>query len=495
MKKYLIEALMARLTLLMTPYPFNHGRAKLEEIIDYILEAFLKAQEQGASYVDARLQSYDYEMIVFDNGSLKEHSYSTRVGIGFRVIYQGAVAYGSTTDLSKESIMEAVNRTLKAAKALSLSVKEKVSLAEYKTVVAKARSHYIVDPFSVEKEKIEIAEQANKTAMEFKNIASAITRLGLQRDRRIILTSDGNHVDVEVVLTGLSHVSVARGEKGLEYVSDYDSRVAGFEFIKSVDWEEMASEVSRLAIVASNADVPKGGEYTVVLDPKMVGLLLHEAFGHASEGDLVDAGASILEGRLGQKVASDIVTIFDDGKVEGGYYVPYDDEGVEKKTVRIVENGILKSYLTDRVSAKRLGIEPTGNGRVMSYSDPVIVRQTNYYMQPRDYTFEELIEDIDYGIYATAKGTKGGQVDPGMGTFTFSAGVSWLIENGKLSKPLRGVNLSGQILEILSRVDAVGRDFEVETSVFGGCGKAGQMVRVGTGGPHVRVRGMIVGGR
>lgn len=467
----------------------------MDDIIDYVLEGFLKAQEQGASYVDARIQSYDYELIVYDNGALKEHSYNTRVGIGFRVIYQGAVAYGSTTSLSKDSILQAIDRTLKMAKALSLNVEEKVSLADYKTVVAKARSHYALDPFTVGREKIEIVEQVNKAGMRFSNIVSAVTRLGLQRDRRIVLTSDGNHVDVEVVLTGLSHTSVARGEKGLESVSDYDSRVSGFEFIRSTDWEEMAREVSRLAIVASNAGVPKGGEYTVVLDPRMVGLLLHEAFGHASEGDLVVAGSSILEGRLGEKVASDIVTIYDDGKVDGGYYVPYDDEGVEKTTVKIVENGVLKSYITDRASAKRLNHPPTGNGRVMSYSDPIIVRQTNYYMEPKDYGFEELIEDIDHGIYATAKGSKGGQVDPGMGTFTFSAGVSWLIENGKLSKPLRGVNLSGQILDILSRVDAIGRDFEVETSVFGGCGKSGQMVRVGTGGPHVRVRGMIVGGR
>lgn len=467
----------------------------MDEIVDYILEAFFKAQERGASYVDARLQSYDYELIVYDNGSLKEHSYNTRVGIGFRVIYQGAVAYSSTTDFSKEAIMEAVDKALKAAKALSLNVKEKVSLAEYKTLVARAASRYVIDPFSVEEEKLEIAEQANRTAMEQKGIVSAITRLGVQRDKRTVLTSDGIHVDVEVVMTGLSHASVARSEKGMEYVSDYDSRVAGFEYLRSVDWEEMTREVSRLAILASNAEVPKGGEYTVVLEPRMVGLLLHEAFGHASEGDLVDAGSSILQGRIGEKVASDIVTIYDDGRVEGGYYVPYDDEGVEKVKVKVVDKGILSSYLTDRASAQRLNQEPTGNGRVMSFSDPVIVRQTNYYMEPRDYQLEELLEDIDYGIYATAKGSKGGQVDPGMGTFTFSAGVSWLVENGKISKPLRGVNLSGQILEVLSRIDAVGRDFEVETSVFGGCGKAGQMVRVGTGGPHVRVRGMIIGGR
>ncbi|MCE4601169.1 MAG: TldD/PmbA family protein [Desulfurococcales archaeon] len=467
----------------------------MDEVIDYILEAFKKAETLGAEFVDARLQSYDYELIVYDNGLLKEHTYTARKGLGFRVIYKGAVAYGSTARLSRESIIETVEETVRAARSLSNNVEEKVRLADYKAVQAKARSSYIVDPFTVDLEKLEIAETANKVAMEVKGVVSAVTRLGVQRDRRIVLSSEGTHVDVETVMTGISQASIAKGEKGLEYASDYESRVAGFEFIRSMDWEEMARETSTLAVVASNADVPKGGEYEAVLEPRVVGLLLHEALGHASEGDLVASGSSVLEGRLGSRIGSEKVTIYDDGLVPGGYYVPYDDEGVEKEKVMVVENGVLKGLLADRVNAYKLGLKPTGNGRVMYYSNPVIVRQTNYYMEPGDYSFEELIEDIDYGIYTTAKGAKGGQVDPGMGTFTFSVGVSWLIEKGKLSKPLRGVSLTGQILEVLSRIDAVGRDFEVETSVFGGCGKGGQLVRVGTGGPHVRVKGIVVGGR
>ncbi len=467
----------------------------MENVKDLVSKALDEALKLGAEFADARIQSYEYELITYDNGSLREHSYNRRAGVGFRVIYQGAVAYSSTTDLSREALLEAVRRAFSSAKALSEYPGEKVKLAEYPAVKAVARSHYVVDPFQVGEEKLEIAKTVNQEALQVKGVVSAITRMGFQRDKRIIVNSEGLEVTVEVVLSGLSQASVARSDKGLEYASDYDSRTAGFEYIRETDWVEMAREVSRLAVTASKAEVPKGGSYDVILEPRMVGLLLHEAFGHASEGDLVTTGASILEGLKGRRVASELVTIIDDGLVSGGYYVPYDDEGVEKKKVYVVDKGVLNNYLTDRASAAKLGQQPTGNGRVMSFQNPVIVRQTNYYMEPGDYRIEELLEDVDYGIYATSKGAKGGQVDPGMGTFTFSAGVSWLVEKGKITKPLRGVNLSGQILDVLSKIDAVGRDFEVETSVFGGCGKSGQLVRVGTGGPHVRVRGLSVGGR
>jgi len=462
-------------------------------IVDIIEKALAAAVERGAEFVDARLQFYEYQYIVADNGAIRENIYTVRDGVGVRVLYKGSLGYASTTSLTKQAIEEAVERALRTARALG---EGKVRLAPYKALQAKAASRYTVNPFEVDdKEKIELVLSTNKAAFQTGSIVSAVTALGAQRDRRIVINTEGSMVETEVVMTGLSHTSVARSNGNLESVGDYESRTAGFEFIRSRDWEEMALDVSRLASMAASARVPPSGSFTLVLDPRMVGLLLHEALGHASEGDIVASGASVIGGRLGEKIAPEYVTIVDDGLVEGGYYVPYDDEGVEKRKTVIVDRGVLSSYLTDRASAAELGIEPSGNGRVMGYSNPVIVRQTNYYMEPGDYSVEELIGEVDEGFYVTAKGSKGGEVDPGMGTFTFSAGVSWRIEKGMLVEPVRGVSLSGNILDVLSNIVALGRDFEVETSVFGGCGKAGQMVRVGTGGPHVLVRNIAIGGR
>jgi len=161
----------------------------------------------------------------------------------------------------------------------------------------------------------------------------------------------------------------------------------------------------------------------------------------------------------------------------------------------VVEDGVLKGFLHDILSASKSGMKPTGNGRAQDFENIPIVRQTNYFMLPGDYDFIELLEDIDYGIYVSGKGATGGQVDVGMGTFTFSVGPSKIIRGGRLAETVRGVVISGLILDTLKTIDAVGKDLAIRTNVFGGCGKMGQTVRVGFGGPHVRVKKMTVGGR
>jgi TldD protein len=233
----------------------------------------------------------------------------------------------------------------------------------------------------------------------------------------------------------------------------------------------------------------------VVADPFVVGLILHEALGHASEGDIVATGGSVLAGKRGEMIASELVTIVDEGVVEGGYYLPFDDEGVEKGRTMIVDRGRLTGYLTDRQAAHKMEAETTGNGRAEDFESMPLVRQSNYYMLEGDMTMEELIEDMDYGLLIQGKGTRGGQVDPGQGTFTFGVGPSKIIEKGKLGELVRGVVISGSILETLKTVDGVGDKTEIRTSVFGGCGKGGQQVTVGMGGPHVRIGKMTIGGR
>jgi len=294
---------------------------------------------------------------------------------------------------------------------------------------------------------------------------------------------------------GLAHESIAKTNGVMERVPYSESMCAGFEFIRAKDWNSFAADLSELAIEAANSKTPPPGTYPVVVDPEVVGLLLHEAFGHASEGDLVFTGESVLCNKLGNQLASELVTIIDEGTVEGGYFYPFDDEGIKKERTIIVENGVLQSYIHDRNSALQFDAEPTGNGRAQDFENIPIVRQTNYYMQPRDHRFEELIEDIDFGIYVRGKGMTGGQVEVGMGTFTFGVGPSKVIRNGKLAETVRGVVISGSILETLKTVDAVGKDLEIRTSVFGACGKGGQRATVGDGGPHIRVRKMTVGGR
>jgi len=296
------------------------------------------------------------------------------------------------------------------------------------------------------------------------------------------------------MMSGLSQFSVASYNGTMEFVSDSKSKCSGFEFILSTDWCSFTKEISELALRAARAKTPSAGTYRVVVDSDLIGLILHEAFGHASEGDLVITRESVLEGKLGQDIASPLVTIIDDGEIENGYFLPYDDEGTEKTKQIIVKNGVLKGFLQSRETAYKMKTIPPGNARAQNFGSKPIVRQSNFFMDRGDHSFEELVEDVDDGLYICGKGSRGGEVNVGLGTFTFRCGPSYVIKNGEIKEMIRGVSISGLVLETLKSINAVGKDFSIHTSIFGGCGKDGQIVRCGYGGPHVRIGKVSVGG-
>jgi len=461
----------------------------IEDELHHVLE---RAEKSGAAYADARYQEHYYESILVENRVLKSYSSRKFSGAGVRVFVEGAVGYASTCEITREGMLKALDNAISAAKALGGI--EKTAL-KFEASVADVSSRFKVDPIDVSpEEKVSIALDANRSAFIDDRVRSAATRLGFSKDIRLFMSAEGAKVKVETVMSGLGHESVAKSGTAMEKVGHTESKCAGFEFVNSMDWGSFSIELSKLAVEASEAETPPAGTFPVVVDPDLIGILLHEALGHASEGDLVSTRESVLFGKVGERVASGKVTVVDDN-VEDGYFYPYDDEGTAKKRAVVVEEGVLRGYLHDSLSAYKLNAQPTGNGRAQDFENVPIVRQTNYFMLPGDYSFEELVEDIDYGVYVSGRGATGGQVDVGMGTFTFSAGPSKMIRGGRLAETVRGVVISGTILDTLKTVDAVGRDLRIRTSVFGGCGKMGQNVKVGFGGPHVRVRRMVVGGR
>ena len=452
-----------------------------------------KAADIEVSYADIRYQLFENELITVENKELKSYSSRKLCGIGIRVVMNGAVGYASTSDLGRERLNKTLEKAVKAAKSIK---SQKHIFAETKVNKIKIKSAVKIDPSNVTpEEKVSTVMDANKAAWTGKDVKNAITMLGLAKDSRLFMSTEGANVEVETTLAGLAHESVAKTNGTMETVRDSDSRCAGFEFIKSQDWNSFTPSLSKLAIEAANSVTPSPGTYTVVVDPRVLGLVLHEAFGHASEGDIVSSGESVLCGKIGVKLASDMVTIIDEGTVDGGYYYPFDDEGTKKEKTVVVENGVLKNFLHSRNTAHELGRKPTGNARAQDFDNLPIVRQTNYYLQPGNVEFEEIIEDVEFGIYVRGKGGGGGEVEPGLGTFTFSVGPSKVIRKGELAETVRGVVISGFILDTLKTVDAAGKDLKITTSVFGGCGKDDQRALVGFGGPHVRVRKMTVGGR
>jgi TldD protein len=231
---------------------------------------------------------------------------------------------------------------------------------------------------------------------------------------------------------------------------------------------------------------------TVVLGPGWPGILLHEAIGHGLEGDFNRKGTSAFCNRVGEKVASDACTVVDDGTLErrrGSLNI--DDEGTPTRCTTLIENGVLKGYLQDKLNARLMGAAPTGNGRRESFAHMTLPRMTNTYMRPGKHAHEEILGSVDRGIYAANFG--GGQVDITSGKFVFSASEAYLIENGKVTAPIKGATLIGNGPDVLTRVSMVGNDLQLDDGV-GTCGKEGQSVPVGVGQPTLRVDGLTVGG-
>ena len=253
-----------------------------------------------------------------------------------------------------------------------------------------------------------------------------------------------------------------------------------------------SSWISWLLCGPTTASRAPSGKFPVVLHPSITGLLVHEALGHNAEADHVFNGESIIEGKLNQEIASDLVTIIDDAtlpRLSGSY--PYDSEGTPGQKRVIVENGVLKCYMHSLETAARFGVKPNGSARAMDGHCSPIVRMSNTFIAPGELTFEEMLKDIDEGIFM-AQG-HWGYVFCERGQYTCHAGEAWMIRNGQLGEHLRDVSFSGMTLETLMNIDAVSQDLEF--LLPGMCGKSGQWMHVNGGGPYVRVREVVVGGQ
>ena len=274
-----------------------------------------------------------------------------------------------------------------------------------------------------------------------------------------------------------------------ELIEDAKGGTKGYEILKNADIESFGRKIGEKATDLLDATPAPSGRFDIIADNLLTGVFIHEAVGHATEADLMLIDDSVLKDKMNTKIGSDIVNIFDDASNKDAFgYYPYDIEGVKTSKNQLVKNGELVSMLSSRETAAKFGRRSSGNAR-SAISDQPIVRMSNTYLAPGDMSFEELLEDIKDGIYL--KGSRGGQVDTGKGNFQFNATEAYKIENGELKDHYRDVSLSGNILETLMGVDAIGSDFKLSV---GFCGKDGQTAPVGDGGPHTKILNAMVGG-
>ena len=454
----------------------------MEEYIS-LFEKVIEDTSPKVDYIDIRSGISDNTSILMKDGNVDEINTGMSLGARIRVLNNGAWGFAYTTDLSK------LNDITETAIKLSSSLKGDVKLSESEVIKDKIAVDVKI-PFkdvSID-EKKEMMKEASDAATIDK-VNSTTAGYSDSEINELFMNSEGSEIQVKTSRIRMALNASATDGKIIQFGHGSLGGVKGFEAVAERDLEEFGRSIGEKAVRLLDAKPAPSGQFTVVADPELTGVLIHEALGHATEGDLILQNDSILKGRIGEQIASDIVNIFDDASRKDGFgYYPYDVEGVKTKPNQLVKDGKLISLLNSRETSSQLGMKSSGNARSIISEKP-IVRMSNTYLQPGDNTFEELIEDIHDGIYL--KGSRGGQVDTGKGIFQFNAAEGYLIENGELKTPLRDVSLSGNILETLKNIDAIGNDFKLSV---GFCGKGGQTAPVGDGGPHTRILNALVGG-
>lgn len=458
--------------------------------LERLLGTALVAGADGEIY----FESTTTETLSLEDSEVKRSSFSTQQGAGIRVVVGEKTGYAYSDDVSPDRLLEAA----KAARSIARSGKE---LQPVNVNWASKNQHhhslYPVDaplPAAPLAGKIELLTEIDRIARAVDpRIVNVMATLSLEHRSVLIARPDGLLVTDERPLLHLRVVCIAENKAGRQSASAGGGGRISFEsYVGNRQWCRAAREAARQALVNLDAKDAPAGTMDVVLGPGWPGILLHEAIGHGLEGDFNRKGTSAFAGRLGQRVASELCTIVDDGTIafrRGSLNV--DDEGTPTQRTVLIENGILQSYLHDRQNARLMGHLPTGNGRRQSFAHSPMPRMTNTFMLAGSDDPEEIVKKTRSGLYAKSFG--GGQVDITSGRFVFTASEAYLIEDGRIGAPVRGATLIGNGPEVLMRVSAVGCDLQLDEGM-GTCGKSGQSVPVGVGLPTIRVEQLTVGG-
>jgi len=437
-----------------------------------------------SEFHDVRVIRGKNTRVVLDNGDLDEVSESFFQGAAIRALSGGAWGFVRTENL------DGIDDKLKAAKGIARKIESRDTLELAQSQPGQsARVPVKKDPadFSLE-EKVDLLREIEQVA-KVEGVSSTQAVYNEVQAATTYTSSDGRETEYRLNRVGFYVTAVAKRAGLYQAGTESRSGVCGLELFDEVNATDLARKAGETAVALLDAQVPKGGSFPVVVDQELGGVFVHEAVGHATEADIVLEGGSILEGKIGQRIGSELVTVKDDPCLPNYGYYPFDDEGSASKETVLVEDGVLKSYLHSRETAGRLGGSPR-NARAQGNSKP-IVRMSNTYMAPgKDgWTFDEILEEMGDGVYLL--GSRGGQVSPAEGVFQFNAKYGYLVENGEETKLLRDASLSGHILEIMTQIKAMDDDLKFNS---GHCGKAGQWVPVSDGAPHVLIEKATVGG-
>ncbi|MGI9307961.1 MAG: metalloprotease TldD [Gammaproteobacteria bacterium] len=452
--------------------------------------ALRKLLRGGVDMADLYFQFVRHEGWSMEDGIVKEGSHSIDQGVGVRAVAGEKTGFAYSDEIVLPALMQASD----AASAIVRSGDE--GRVQAWTARAAGGLYPSIDPIDSisDEQKVALLEKVDRaTRAADPRVSQVMASLAAAHEIILVCSSDGVFAaDIRPLIRMNVSVIVEDGGRREQGFSGGGGRRSYDYFLEEGRAEAYGLEAVRQALVNLDAKPAPAGEMIVVLGPGWPGVLLHEAIGHGLEGDFNRKGTSAFSNRLGEKVASEFCTVVDDGTLEGRRgSLNMDDEGTPSKQTTLIESGRLSGYMHDKMNARLMGMEPTGNGRRQSFAHLPMPRMTNTYMLAGPHDPEEIIASVDRGLYA--KNFAGGQVDITSGKFVFSTSETYLIENGKLGAPVKDATLIGDGPSVLQKVSMVGTDLELDQGI-GVCGKEGQSVPVGVGQPTLRVDGITVGG-
>ncbi len=445
---------------------------------------------KGAEFAEVFVEDRRSSSALLDDGKVEELTSGRDRGAGIRVVVGESTGFAHTSDLTEEGLLAAARTAAAAARGAGAGTTV-VALSE---TSAPRPNVVAILPGDVPKaRKVELLTAADEVARSQGGAITQVTARYADSVRRILVAnSDGTLATDDQVRTMFSVSCVASGDTGMQTGRESVGHTVGFELFDRYDVEELARRAADRAITKLRARPAPAGEMTVVIGPGGGGVMFHEACGHGLEADLVAKGASVFAGRIGEQVASPLVTLVDDGTMGGEWgCFTVDDEGRPAQRNVLIQDGVLVDYMWDGLRARKEGRPSSGNGRRQSYQHLPMVRMTNTYLVDGQSSPDEIVADTPSGVYIAHLG--GGQVNTATGDFVFGMTEAYLIEDGQITEPLREGNLIGNGPAVLSNIDAVGNDFAMGAP--GTCGKDGQGVPVGDGVPTLRVSaGLTIGG-
>ncbi|MGO2463989.1 MAG: metalloprotease TldD, partial [Serratia proteamaculans] len=443
--------------------------------------------ERRLDYADLYFQSSYHEAWVIEDGIIKDGSYNIDQGVGVRAVSGEKTGFAYADQITLNALQQSAHAARSIVRDIGNGQVHTLGEISHKAL------YPLLDPLQSlpREEKIALLHRVDKVARaadkRVQEVSASITGV---YEQILVAATDGTlAADVRPLVRLSVSVLVEQDGKRERGSSGGGGRFGYDYFLEIADGDvradAYAKEAVRMALINLSAVAAPAGNMPVVLGAGWPGVLLHEAVGHGLEGDFNRRGTSVFSGQMGQLVASELCTVVDDGTLQGRRgSLAIDDEGVPGQYNMLIENGILKGYMQDKLNARLMGVAPTGNGRRESYAHLPMPRMTNTYMLAGKSTPEEIIASVEYGLYAPNFG--GGQVDITSGKFVFSTTEAYLIENGRITKPVKGATLIGSGIEAMQQISMVGNDLALDKGV-GVCGKEGQSLPVGVGQPTLKL--------